>query len=342
MRTSNKRDTVKWFPLALILFGALGLAKDTKPVRVEGVLVEKQGSLLRVLDAKGKGTMVRVEAATEIFEDRKNFLREPLLFQPSDLRLGLSLIVKGVPGPDGSVTARKVKFTNKARKVAKVLDATLVPVNSRLNELTRQGKSLQGEIEDVSASLIETRDGMTPMRRATRSAQVSAGHAIDSASKAHQRIDLTEEQVASLGDRLRLINDFFVAREELVLFAPSSAKLTEEAKLILGSLAEELGDSGSLVEVIGFASADGDENFNRRLSQQRAEAAQRYLIEHHGVELRRFVSPFGLGELQPLADNGTPEGRSQNRRAQIRILSSRGLSLPAKVAGSAGGNGSRQ
>ena len=342
MRTSNKRDTLKWFSLILILFGTLGLAKESKPVKVEGVLVEKQGSLLRVLDAKGKGTMVRINAATEIFEDRKNFLREPLLFQASDLRLGLSLIVKGVPAGDGSVTASKVKFTNKARKVAKVLDSTLVPVNSRLGELARQQKSLRGEVEDVSASLIETRDGMNQMRRSTGSAQVSAGQAIDSASRAHQRIDWTEEQVASLGDRLRLINDFFVAREELVQFASSSAKLTEESKQILGSLAEELGNNGSLVEVIGFASADGDENLNRRLSQQRAEAVQRYLIEYHGVELRRFVSPFGLGELQPLADNGTPEGRSQNRRAQIRILSSRGLSLPAKVAGSAGGNGSRQ
>ncbi len=342
MRTTFERHTLKWFPLFLVLFGALALGKDPKPIKFEGVLVEKQGSLLRVLDHRGKGTMVRVEVTTKIVEDRKNFMREPLLFQVSDLRPGLSLTVKGIPAQDGIVNAIKVKFTNKARKVAQVLDSTLVPVNSRLSGLSRQGRALQGEVADVRKSLIETRDGMAQMRRATRAAHTAASQAADSASEAHQRIDLNEEQVADLGERLRLIHDFFVTREDLVLFGPSSSQLSKEAKQVLGSLAEDIGERDSLVEVIGFASADGNENFNRRLSEQRAEAVQRYLIEQHGVELRRFVSPFGLGELQPRADNGTAEGRSQNRRAQIRVLSSRGLNLPATVAGSAGGRGTGQ
>jgi OOP family OmpA-OmpF porin len=57
---------------------------------------------------------------------------------------------------------------------------------------------------------------------------------------------------------------------------------------------------------------------NLRLSQRRAEAVRRFLIEQVPVAPER-IRALGLGESQPIADEGTPEGRVQNRRIVVRL-----------------------
>jgi outer membrane protein OmpA-like peptidoglycan-associated protein len=84
-------------------------------------------------------------------------------------------------------------------------------------------------------------------------------------------------------------------------------------------------ERGFVIEVSGFASADGSEALNRRLSQSRADAVVRYLAENHMIPLRRIITPFGYGESQPVAENTTREGREQNRRVEVKILVNRGL-----------------
>ncbi len=80
-----------------------------------------------------------------------------------------------------------------------------------------------------------------------------------------------------------------------------------------------------LIEVKGFASSDGNEALNRRLSEQRAAAVMRYLSETKSVPLRHFITPHGFGENKPVADNTTREGRNQNRRVEVRLLINRAL-----------------
>jgi outer membrane protein OmpA-like peptidoglycan-associated protein len=66
------------------------------------------------------------------------------------------------------------------------------------------------------------------------------------------------------------------------------------------------------------------------LSQQRADAVVRYLQESHDIPLRRIVTPFGYGQMKPVADNATPDGRRQNRRVEVKILVSRGMTEAPK------------
>ncbi len=87
-------------------------------------------------------------------------------------------------------------------------------------------------------------------------------------------------------------------------------------------------EKGYIIEVMGFASADGAENYNRHLSQQRAHSVVRYLAENHQVPLRRIITPFGYGETQPVADNTTRDGHEQNRRVEVKILANKGLTSP--------------
>jgi outer membrane protein OmpA-like peptidoglycan-associated protein len=57
----------------------------------------------------------------------------------------------------------------------------------------------------------------------------------------------------------------------------------------------------------------------------------RYLAENHDIPLRRIILPFGYGEAMPIADNTSRDGRKQNRRAEVSILVSKGLTSPVTV-----------
>ena len=102
--------------------------------------------------------------------------------------------------------------------------------------------------------------------------------------------------------------------------------LTNEAMEALDKIAEEAkSEKAFLIEVSGFASADGGKSLNQMLSQQRADAVTRYLAEKYLIPMRRFVTPFGYGANQPVADNKTREGRVQNRRVEVKILVNKGI-----------------
>ena len=71
------------------------------------------------------------------------------------------------------------------------------------------------------------------------------------------------------------------------------------------------------VELEGYTDSIGAGAYNIQLSQRRAEAVRRFLVEK-GVELPRIHS-IGLGDIRPVADNKTKQGRDQNRRVSIRL-----------------------
>ncbi len=81
--------------------------------------------------------------------------------------------------------------------------------------------------------------------------------------------------------------------------------------------------TGYLIEVKGFASADGDTGYNHRLSQRRADQVVEHLLQQ--IPMRRLVTPYGYGSNLPVADNETLKGRQENRRVEIRLLINRGL-----------------
>ncbi len=111
--------------------------------------------------------------------------------------------------------------------------------------------------------------------------------------------------------------------EDIVLkgvnFKHGSAQLTEEALSILGPVAATLSQHPNVkVEVEGHTDSQGSADYNQGLSQRRAEAVVDYLTEN-GVDANN-LSARGYGEEQSIADNSTPEGRTENRRVELKIL----------------------
>jgi outer membrane protein OmpA-like peptidoglycan-associated protein len=73
------------------------------------------------------------------------------------------------------------------------------------------------------------------------------------------------------------------------------------------------------IELDGYTDNSGTEAHNQRLSEKRAEAVKKYLVEEAGVDPSR-ISAFGRGESNPIADNKTEKGRFDNRRVEILII----------------------
>ena len=71
-------------------------------------------------------------------------------------------------------------------------------------------------------------------------------------------------------------------------------------------------------EISGYTDNVGSENSNQVLSESRAIAVVNYLVEH-GIAPERLVAK-GYGELNPIADNTTEEGRAKNRRTEIKKI----------------------
>lgn len=109
------------------------------------------------------------------------------------------------------------------------------------------------------------------------------------------------------------------ATTHAILFAFNSAELTGESKPVLDGVAEYLRTAGTVrLEVQGHTDDIGGAQFNQELSLRRAQSVRSYLVAK-GIAGSHLTAK-GFGYTQPVADNGTPEGRSRNRRVVFQVL----------------------
>ena len=113
-----------------------------------------------------------------------------------------------------------------------------------------------------------------------------------------------------------------VLTDEKVKFGFDVAELSPEAKAALDEFANGLVSAGKgvYIEIQGHTDAIGGESYNEHLGLERAEAVRRYLSQQHKFPLHR-INIISYGESAPVADNDSREGRAQNRRVALVVLS---------------------
>lgn len=280
-------------------------------MKTKGVLLRQDGDGFIMRDMMGSELRVTYAANTKIEEKKSNPFRGAKKYTPAQLIRGLNLEVEGRGGSSGALAAEKIKFSDDDLRVAMTVDSQVVPLENRVAQTEQNAQRLSGQVDELAQVANLARGGAA-------AAQETADAAVDGVNRTN--------------DRISTLDDYDVKQTTTIHFKVGSAVLSDDAKTQLDDLAAQAkSERGFVIEVRGFASSDGSENFNRRLSQRRSEGVMRYLAETHDIPLRRITLPFGYGEAMPAADNSTLEGRRENRRAEVRILVSRGLTTPVNV-----------
>jgi outer membrane protein OmpA-like peptidoglycan-associated protein len=289
-------------------------------LKVRGVILKREdNNTFIVRDAMlGSEVPVRIAGNTKIEEKKGNPFRGAKKYGQAQLIRGLNVEVEGRGDSSGTLIADKIKLTDDDLRVALTVNSQVVPIEARLGTTEERLTKTEQNAERLSGQVEEL-------------GQV-ANLAKGGAAAAQETADAAVEGVTRTNDRISSLDDYEVKQTTSVNFRVGSALLSEDAKSALDEVAAQAkAQRGFVIEVRGFASSDGSERLNRTLSQRRADAVVRYLAEEHDIPLRRIVLPFGYGEAQPIADNSTLEGRRENRRVEVKMLISRGLTTPVTV-----------
>jgi outer membrane protein OmpA-like peptidoglycan-associated protein len=309
---------------SVLCVSALGQQVQVAPgmrLKTKGVVIKRNSDGFILRDQAGSELQVRLSTITKIEEKKSNPFRSAKKYSPSQLVRGLNVEVEGRGDTSGALMAEKVRFSDSDLKFALTVESQVVPIEQRIGSAEERLARAESAAERLSGQVEELTEAANLARGGAKAAQETADAAVEGVNKTNERISALDE--------------YEVRKSVIISFRVGSALLLPEAKAKLDQIAAEAkSERGFLIEVRGFASADGPESMNRRLSQRRAEAVVRYLAEKHDIPLRRIILPFGYGEAMPIADNSTREGRQQNRRAEVRILINRGLTTPVSVGGS--------
>lgn len=127
-------------------------------------------------------------------------------------------------------------------------------------------------------------------------------------------------EAAKLASRGRLLWSVTLS-DDRVKFSLNQAALPDEAKSTLNELSGKIKSYGKAVyvEIEGHTDGTGSDDYNYTLGLRRATAVRDYLSRAGGLPLHA-MNTISLGESDPVADNKTSEGRSQNRRVVVRVL----------------------
>lgn len=168
--------------------------------------------------------------------------------------------------------------------------------------------ALAGLATSGCASHRFVRDQVAVVEAHTTKVEGAAGEALDRANAAHKLAE---------GKFLYQV----VLSDDSVKFPTDQHALSPEAEQRLAELVQRLkGENRNVyLEIQGFTDSTGTPEYNEKLGEARAEAVRRFLNQQ-GVALNRMAT-ISYGQDQPVAPNDTREGRAQNRRVAIVVLS---------------------
>jgi outer membrane protein OmpA-like peptidoglycan-associated protein len=214
-----------------------------------------------------------------------------------------------------------------AAKAAALADADRIRRESELAKAAAQAETqrLMAQAAQERASLEAARAAAEAQQRAAQSEADRARLAADEANRLRQQ---SEQEKAALKEQLRqqlnmVLETRSTARGLIVqmndvLFDTAKYTLRPAAREKLAKIAGILLAHPSLkLEVEGHTDSVGGDDYNQRLSEQRAATVRDYLVQN-GISMNS-VSAIGFGKTRPIASNDSSAGRQQNRRVELVV-----------------------
>jgi OmpA-OmpF porin, OOP family len=193
--------------------------------------------------------------------------------------------------------------------------APLIEQTNQLEEKTAANNRSIHDVDDRAQSGIKQAQG------AADTATQNAQGATKAAGDAQLVADNAVHRADSLDSVIRGLDQYKTVGDVTVTFGFDKSVLNSESKEELDSFATKITSSKSyILEITGGTDSTGPAQYNYELSQRRADAVVQYLASKYGIPAHRFYL-IGIGKDKEVAPNTTREGRKQNRRVTVRILS---------------------
>ena len=176
----------------------------------------------------------------------------------------------------------------------------------------------------VTVKTLQSGDGLVASQISLQSKDLKTASMIRNGTD--QRFAEQTEATKALRGRMGDIDQYNVKSTTNVNFDTGKATLSPQAKADLCAAATAAeGMNNALLLVAGYTDSTGSPELNQKLSEKRAGSVVNYLQQACGWKPYRMLTPTGMSEADPLANNDTDEGKAQNRRVAVNVLVSKGL-----------------
>jgi len=284
----------RWTIAVTVLLGWLTLATlyardNGEKVKMQGLITGRTGDTLKVKTAEGSVTVVLTDN-TKVRKPKGLGLRKT---EMSFIALipGLKISVEGFRDEQSRLVADTITFSGDDLKTAQSIQAGLSPTQ----------EAVETNKENIAANKV----------------QIAANR---------EKISSNEQEIQDVSKRFSDLTEFDTKGEATVFFASGSKSISAKDQSALKYLAHNaVSLTGYLIEVRGYADSSGNAAMNQKLSMDRAQEIVAFLIQNCNVPVRRIVAPGAMGEAAPVASNETEQGRSKNRRVEVKVLVNRGL-----------------
>jgi outer membrane protein OmpA-like peptidoglycan-associated protein len=202
-------------------------------------------------------------------------------------------------------------------------------VRTEVGNVNTKVDTLSGSLEETQERTRKNEERIgavdTKAEAAGRSAQEARGAADAAAQSARQvntRVDQVQTELNTAVAASRKLVYEVTLSEDQGQFKSGKFELPDTAKARLDEVIGQLkSDTKNVfIEIEGHTDNVGDKTFNEQLGMERAEAVKRYLYEQHQIPLHK-MNVISYGEEKPIAPNTNREGRAQNRRVVVKVLS---------------------
>jgi OOP family OmpA-OmpF porin len=214
--------------------------------------------------------------------------------------------------------------------------ATKKYVRNQTAPLVEHTDQLEGQTAENNRRIRSTDDRAQAGIRQAQGTAEAAGQSAEGANKtagdAESAANDAVHRADSLDSVVKGLDSYKPVTDVTVTFGFDKSVLTRNDREQLDSFAARVGSARSyILEVTGGTDSTGSAQYNYELSQRRADAVVQYLAARYGIAAHRFYL-IGIGKDKEVAPNTSPEGRKQNRRVTVQLLSN--LATAGDIGGS--------
>lgn len=234
------------------------------------------------------------------------------------------------PEVEGFISARRGEklqvTTTGGKQIVFISDATQIRSSGGFLGVSRTRLGAESLLNGLPVSIktVQWGDGLVASQIALKTKDLRTASMIRNGTE--QGFSEQTAATEALRGRVADIDNYIVKGTTNVNFDVGKADLSPQAKADLCAAATTAQTTNnSLLLVLGYTDSTGSEDTNQALSEKRAAKVVNYLQQRCGWKPYRMLTPTGMAEADPAADNSTPEGKAQNRRVAVNVMVSKAV-----------------